>query len=73
MYQFVVLQLFGVDAVWVVDGSIDLADTDAFGTKPVKVPHGVKTHVTKALSKAKHSKSLNTLRLKVANSNEKFT
>lgn len=52
-YQFVVLQLFGVNAIWVVDGSIDLTNADAFGTKPVKVPHGVKAHITKALSKGK--------------------
>lgn len=48
-YQFIVLQLFGVDPVWVVDGAIDLANTDTLGAKPVQVSHGVKTHITKAL------------------------
>ncbi len=48
-YQFVVLQLFGVDAFWVVDGSINLTDAHTLGPKPVQVPHGVETHITKAL------------------------
>lgn len=48
-YQFVVLQLFGVDALWVVDGSINLTDAHTLGPKPVQVPHGVETHITKAL------------------------
>ena len=50
-YQFVVLQLFGVDALWVVDGSVDLTDAHALGPKPVQVPHGVETHITEALRK----------------------
>lgn len=48
-YQLVVLQLFGVDAVRVVDGSINLPHANTLGSKPVQVPHGVKTHITKAL------------------------
>lgn len=48
-YQFVVLQLFGVNALWVVDGSINLTDAHTLGPKPVQVPHGVETHITKAL------------------------
>ncbi|KAG7234170.1 hypothetical protein INR49_005563 [Caranx melampygus] len=43
------LELFGVDALWVVDGSIDLTNAHALGPKPVQVPHGVETHITKAL------------------------
>lgn len=50
-YQFVVLQLFGVDTLWVVDGSIYLTNAHTLGPKPVQVPHGVKTHITKALWK----------------------
>lgn len=49
-YQLVVLQLLGVDAVRVVDGAVDLADAHALGAVPVQVPHGVQTHVAKALS-----------------------
>lgn len=48
-YQFVVFQLFGVNALWVVDGSINLTDTHTLGPKPVQIPHGVETHITKAL------------------------
>lgn len=55
-YQFVVLQLFRVDAVWVVDGSINLTNTHTLGTEPVQVPHGVKTHITKALQEVKNYK-----------------
>lgn len=48
-YQFVILQLFGVDALGVVDGSINFTDAHTLGPKPVQVPHGVKTHITKSL------------------------
>lgn len=48
-YQLVVLQLFGVDALWVVDGSINLSDAHTLGPEPVQVPHRVETHITKAL------------------------
>lgn len=51
LYQFIVLQLLGVDAFWVVDGSIDLTNAHTLGPKPVQVPHGVKTHITEALRK----------------------
>lgn len=55
LYQFVILQLFRVDAVWVVNGSINFTDAHALGPKPVQVPHGVQTHITKALwGKKKH-------------------
>lgn len=50
-YQFVVLQLLRVDALRVVDGSINLTYAHTLGSKPVQVPHGVKTHITKALQK----------------------
>lgn len=48
-HQFVVLQLFGVDALCVVNGSINLTDPDTLCPKPVQVPHGMETHITKAL------------------------
>lgn len=48
-HQLVVLQLFGVDAVRVVDGAINFPHANTLGSKPVQVPHGVKTHITKAL------------------------
>lgn len=48
-YQLVVLQLFGVDALRVVDGAINFPHANTFGSKPVQVPHGVQTNVPKAL------------------------
>lgn len=57
-YQFVVLQLFGVDALCVVDGSINLSDAHTLCSKPVQVPHGVETHITKALWKVNNQHSL---------------
>lgn len=47
--QLVVLQLFGVDALRVVDGAINFSHTDTLGSEPVQVPHGVEAHVTEAL------------------------
>ena len=55
-YQFVVLQLLGVDALGVVDGAVDLAHAHALGPEAVQVPHGVEAHVTEALgSRVKQS------------------
>lgn len=48
-YQFVILQLFRVDAVWVVNGPINFTDAHTLGPKPVQIPHGVETNITKAL------------------------
>lgn len=47
--QFVVLQLLGVNALWVVYAAVILSDADTLSTVPVEVPHGVETHITKAL------------------------
>lgn len=47
--QFVVLQLFGVDATGVPDASVHFSDSDTLGTEAMQVPHGVETHVTKTL------------------------
>ena len=48
-HQFVVLQLFGVNAIRVPDASIQFSYTHTFGSKAVQVTHGVQAHVTKAL------------------------
>lgn len=48
-HQFVVLQLFGVDAFGVPDASVQFSDSDAPRSKAVKVAHAVKPHVTEAL------------------------
>lgn len=47
--QFVVLQLFGVDAVGVPDVSVHFSDSDALRPETVEVPHGVKPHVPETL------------------------
>lgn len=49
--QFVVLQLLGVNALWVVYVAVILSDAHTLSTVPVEVPHGVETHITKALMK----------------------
>lgn len=56
-YQFIILKLFGVDALWVVDGSINFTNTHTLGPEPVQVPHGVETHITKALRKTKQKQN----------------
>lgn len=48
-HQFVVLQLFGVDAVGVPDVSVHLSDAHALGTIAVQVTHRVQAHVTETL------------------------
>lgn len=47
--QFVVFQLFGVDAFGVPDASVHFSDADALCPVTMKVAHGVKTHVTETL------------------------
>lgn len=45
----VILQQLGVNALWVVQGTVMLNDTDAGGTGAGQVAGGVQTHITEAL------------------------
>lgn len=45
----VILQQLGVNALWVVQGTVVLNDTDAGGTSAGQVAGGVQTHITEAL------------------------
>lgn len=47
--QFVVLQLFGVDAVGVPDAPVYFANSDTLCSVTMKITHGVKADVTKTL------------------------